>query len=127
MSATSQIQNVSRTASVEFTSVMDDFKSRLTDEERRSFAMTKLEDLEIAIASIQRKQATQKRLQGLRRLEVFLEGMKEYDKLISVFLNSSPILAFVWVSKLDRSGIRISRTMCQLTPLGTDEISVTSK
>jgi hypothetical protein len=33
----------------------------------------------------------------MSKLERFLEGMKEYDKVVSVFLNTSAILAFVWV------------------------------
>lgn len=76
---------------------MEKFKASLTDKEKTQFKVTTLHDLHIAIESIQKRQATDRRLQGMQRLELFLEGMKEYDKVIQVFLNSSQILAFVWV------------------------------
>jgi len=77
--------------------VLERFKASLSPQERSQFGTTTLHDLNVAIAQIQKHQASKRRLQGMRRLEIFLEGMKEYDKVIQVFLNLSPILAFVWV------------------------------
>ena len=81
-----------------FQLVLEKFKASLTDSEKSQFQLTTLHDLHVAIEEIQRKQASEKRLQGMQRLEVFLEGMKEYDKVIQVFVNSTQILAFIWVS-----------------------------
>jgi hypothetical protein len=80
-----------------FNLVLGEFKTRLTDQEKSTFQVTTLKDLHITIETIQRQQASDKRLRGMQRLEVFLEGMKEYDKVIQVFVNSTPLLAFVWV------------------------------
>lgn len=77
--------------------VLDEYKAKLSHTEKDQFKGATLEDLQIEIKKIQDEQASKKRLQGMRRLEGFLEGMKEYDKVISIFLNSNQILAFVWV------------------------------
>lgn len=76
---------------------LSEFKTKLTNHEKSHFQVTTLQDLHVAIETIQRKHASEKRLRGMQRLEVFLEGMKEYDKVIQVFVNSTPLLAFIWV------------------------------
>ena len=83
--------------SATFHLVLEKFKSGLSDKEKRQFAATTLDDLHVAIEAIQRKQQSDKRLRAMSKLELFLEGMKEYEKVVSVFLNTGPILAFVWV------------------------------
>jgi hypothetical protein len=85
------------TQSATFYLVLEKFTSSLSDKEKRQFAATTLGDLHIAIETIQRKQQSDKRLRAMSKLELFLEGMKEYEKVVSVFLNTGPILAFVWV------------------------------
>ena len=94
MGTTIQVQATS------FYLVVENFKASLTDKEKAQFAVTSLHDLHLAIESIQKKQASEKRLRGMHRLEAFLEGMKEYDKVIQVFVNTSSLLAFVWVNYL---------------------------
>ncbi|KAF2680111.1 hypothetical protein K458DRAFT_393383 [Lentithecium fluviatile CBS 122367] len=79
-----------------FQSVLRNFTRSLTNEQKNQFSGTTLEDLHVAIEEVQQRQALEKRLQSMSRLKRFLEGMKEYDKVITVFLNSSQILAFVW-------------------------------
>lgn len=79
--------------------VLEKFKASLTDKEKDRFGVTTLDDLHIALETIQRKQVSERRLRGMERLEVFLEGMKEYDKVIQVFVNSTPLLAFIWVRR----------------------------
>jgi len=74
------------------------FKASLSDKERREFGVTTLQDLKIAIETIQQKQKSERKLRAMSKLGRFLEGMKEYDKIVAVFLNTSVILAFVWVS-----------------------------
>jgi transcriptional/translational regulatory protein YebC/TACO1 len=81
-----------------FVSVVEAFKNDLTDEEKDKFKTTTLQDLHIEIENIQRNHASKRKLQGMRRLQRFLEAMNDYDKVISVFTNTSTILAFVWVT-----------------------------
>jgi hypothetical protein len=80
-----------------FQLVLERFKLHLSDKEKKEFAATTIDDLHVAIEKIQRKQLSEKKLRAMSKLERFLEGMKEYDKVVSVFLNTSAILAFVWV------------------------------
>jgi hypothetical protein len=80
-----------------FQLVLERFKLQLSDKEKRQFAATTIDDLNVAIETIQRKQLSEKKLRAMSKLERFLEGMQEYDKVVSVFLNTSAILAFVWV------------------------------
>ncbi|EMD69111.1 hypothetical protein COCSADRAFT_130498 [Bipolaris sorokiniana ND90Pr] len=82
--------------STTFHLVLEKFKSGLSEKEKQQFATTTLNDVHVAIEKIQRKQQSDKRLRAMSRLELFLEGMKEYEKVVSVFLNTSAILAFVW-------------------------------
>lgn len=92
-----RMANQTQVQATSFQLVLERFKASLTDKEKSQFGATTLHDLHIAIETIQKQQASEKRLQGMHRLEVFLEGMKEYDKVIQVFLNSGMMLAFVWV------------------------------
>ncbi|KAH4922495.1 hypothetical protein HBI23_095700 [Parastagonospora nodorum] len=72
------------------------FKASLSDREKREFSVTTLQDLKIAIETIQQKQRSERKLRAMSKLGRFLEGMQEYDKIVAVFLNTSEILAFVW-------------------------------
>lgn len=80
-----------------FRLALENFKLGLSDKEKRQFAATTLGDVHVEIETIQRQQQSGRRLRDMSRLELFLEGMKEYDKVVSVFLNTGPILAFIWV------------------------------
>ncbi|KAI1088405.1 hypothetical protein F5B19DRAFT_471754 [Rostrohypoxylon terebratum] len=80
----------------EFQQAVEDFKRNLTEKERKDFEITELKDLEKAMIDLQKRQAQKKRLAYMKRLEPFLESMKEYEKVIEVFLNASGVLAFVW-------------------------------
>jgi hypothetical protein len=93
---TSNERNMAAQATA-FQLVLEKFKLQLSDKEKRQFAATTIDDLHVAIETIQRKQLSDKKLRAMSKLERFLEGMKEYDKVVSVFLNTSAILAFVWV------------------------------
>jgi len=106
MATTIQVQATS------FYLVAENFKASLTNKEKAEFAVTSLHDLHLAIESIQKKQASEKRLRSMHRLEAFLEGMKEYDKVIQVFVNTSSLLAFVWVSYLTRFMMHTLANVC---------------
>jgi hypothetical protein len=79
-----------------FKRVLDDFKMRLKPEEEAIFAITTLADLEKAANELQEKQRISKTAQNLKRIEPFLQAMAQYKEIIEVFLNTSPILSFVW-------------------------------
>ncbi|KAI8934776.1 hypothetical protein NX059_008463 [Plenodomus lindquistii] len=72
------------------------FTAKLSVEDKKRFKVTTLNDLHVAIEEIQQTQNSEQNLRAMSRLERFLEGMKEYDKVVSVFLNTTPILAYIW-------------------------------
>ncbi|KAK8130901.1 hypothetical protein PG984_007339 [Apiospora sp. TS-2023a] len=86
----------------EFDRAITEFKrdSGLSREQLDQFQFSSFDDLLPTMDGIQRKQAQDKRLRYMRRLDPFLKSMKEYEKVIEVFLNASEVLAFVWVRSL---------------------------
>ncbi|KAK8879910.1 hypothetical protein PGQ11_001204 [Apiospora arundinis] len=82
----------------EFARAITEFKrdAGLSREQLDQFQLGSLDDLHRAMGDIQRNQAHDRKLRYLRRLDPFLKSMKEYEKVIEVFLNASEILAFVW-------------------------------
>jgi len=69
-----------------FRRALANFKAHLSQDEEEEFHLTSLKDLKITINAIQRKQASEKTMQNLRELSVFLEGMEQYTNLIELFL-----------------------------------------
>jgi tetratricopeptide (TPR) repeat protein len=88
--------NVAPLHSVSFHLALESFKKSLSPKEKSEFGGTTFNDLQDAVRTIQNRQSSTKKLQSMRRLEGFLEAMKEYDKVIQVFVNTSTMLAFVW-------------------------------
>jgi hypothetical protein len=120
MAATTPISN-GHTA---FESAQVKFKATLSAQEQSKFQDTTLDDLRKTIGEIQRKQSSERRLRGMQRLEAFLEGMKEFDKIIQVLVNSTPILGYVWVLTSNNSGCHIYDSDQHV---GTNEISLAGK
>lgn len=75
------------------------FRDTLSPEQRQEFKICTLEDVHVAIESIQRVHGRQRRLRNMNRVKGFLEAMEQYGKVIEVFLNSTEILGFVWVCR----------------------------
>ena len=73
------------------------FKSHLSPAERERFGITSLEDVQKTILQIQNTQGSQSQMRNLTRIKAFVEAMEQYGKVVEVFLNTSSILAFVWV------------------------------
>ena len=73
------------------------FKNGLTKVEQDEIENVSLGDLHEAIKKIQAKQKATKSYRNLKRIEPFVTGMTEYGKVIAVFANAVPIVAFVWV------------------------------
>lgn len=59
--------------------------------------MTSLAALKRSIAKIERKQATERRLQNMRRLSKFVDIMERHGEVIETLLNTTNLLGFVWV------------------------------
>ncbi len=78
---------------------LNGFTNRLTLAEKENFQLSTLEDVYDTINDIQRAQGDEKKMRNFTRVSAFIEGMQEYGKVIEVFVNSSNILAFVWVSR----------------------------
>lgn len=79
-----------------FKQALEDFKKRLKPEEEAKFAVTSLNDLQIALKDIQEMQRKTKTAQNLKRIEPFLQAMAQYQGIIEVFLNTSSLLCFIW-------------------------------
>jgi hypothetical protein len=80
-----------------FSRVLTDFTDSLTKEQKDDFEFSTLGDLQAAIDSIQKKQASEKKMRNLTRLKSFLEVMEQYGMVIEVFLNTPCFIAFIWV------------------------------
>ena len=72
------------------------YRSRLTKEEDRQFQGTPLVDVKTTILQIQDQQGKAKKMMNLNRINRFLEAMKEWGKVVSIFADSSILVAFVW-------------------------------
>ena len=83
---------------VAFLDAIRRFKGSLKDGEKDEFDYATLGDLEDAIAEIEEKHASAKKMRNMARLRYFLEAMGEYSKVIEVFLNCSNLVAYIWVS-----------------------------
>jgi transcriptional/translational regulatory protein YebC/TACO1 len=79
-----------------FENALATFKSRLTEKELEHFRETRLQDVKIQIKHIQDDRENLKQNQNMTRLSSFLEAMEQFGKIVDVFLNASPFVAFVW-------------------------------
>ncbi|KAL3470718.1 hypothetical protein BJX99DRAFT_267263 [Aspergillus californicus] len=82
--------------SIAFQRALDKFTQSLSDRQKHDFSVTKYEDVQITIEIIQSEYGEKKELQNMARIQGFLEAMSEYGKVVEVFLNSTPFLAYVW-------------------------------
>ena len=75
------------------------FKNCLTRDQQDEIENVSLGDLHEAIKKVQEKQRATRSYRNLKRIEPFVTGMTEYGKVIAVFANAVPIVAFVWVGQ----------------------------
>ena len=80
-----------------FQRALDKFLRGLTDQQRHEFPACKLEDVWREVVAIQKKRGDQKNMRDMARLQKFLEAMSQYEKVVDVFLNTTPFLSYVWV------------------------------
>lgn len=98
----------------------DQFKGRLSVEQSRQFRFTTREELRSTIVEVQKQQATERRLQNMKRLKRFLDTMDSFGKVIDVFANVNEFVPFIWgyaCVSLTSTSISSSRTSHQLKTL----------
>ena len=80
-----------------FEDALSDFKKGLSQKELEQLQCVDFKDVEETIEKIEHDQNMRKKMQNLARIKPFIEGMRQYGKIIEVFLNTS-IIAYIWVS-----------------------------
>ena len=83
----------------EIEKLLSRFKNDLTKDEQDEIENVSVEDLHGAIIKIQERQKGTKTYRNLKRIEPFVTGMTEYGRVIAVFANAVPTVAYVWVGK----------------------------
>lgn len=84
----------------EFETPLKEFKknAQLSADELKEFTFADINGLRSTIKRIQTEQEAKRRMRNMKRLEPFLQTMEQYGQTVDVFVNTSEILAFVWVS-----------------------------
>lgn len=88
-----------------FKKALDNFKRDLTAQQCREFGIATLQDVKDEVNKIQNQHGSAKKLRGMSRMSKFLEAMQQLEQVISVFLNVSAFVAFVWVSAVATSWV----------------------
>lgn len=81
-----------------FEQALSDFQKGLSNKELVQFQCIEFKDVEDIVKSIERDQKKKKKMQNIARIKPFLHAMRQYGKIVEVFLNTSNIIAFIWVS-----------------------------
>jgi hypothetical protein len=84
-------------ASESFRKSVEKFRGRLSDDQRRIFSTCTLEAVKRELQEIQDRIGPDKKLRNFTRMRKFLEGMKQVEELVKIFLNVHEVVAFVWV------------------------------
>ncbi|KAK4162972.1 hypothetical protein QBC43DRAFT_345576 [Cladorrhinum sp. PSN259] len=72
------------------------FRARLSDDQKRDFGMTNIEEVKATIGDIQDRIGP--KIRNLARLKGFLEGMKQVEELVTIFLNGPIKLVLLMAS-----------------------------
>ncbi|KAK7734079.1 hypothetical protein SLS63_004364 [Diaporthe eres] len=93
------MSNASGKEKCEFEIALEDFKknAQLGPDEIKEFRFADLNSLRSTIKRIQAEQEAKRRMRNMKRLEPFLQTMEQYGHIVDVFVNTSEVLAFVWV------------------------------
>jgi len=97
-----------------FQKALENFKKDLTAQQRREFGITKLQDVKDEVNKIQIRHGSAKKLRGMSRMSKFLEAMQQLEQVISVFLNVSEVVAFIWVSTVATSQMHPFMRKCEI-------------
>ena len=80
-----------------FGKALEKFRQRLSDGEKLAFASGSIDEVKGELQRIQDRLGPEKKLRGFARIRKFLEGMKQVEALVSIFLNVHEVVAFIWV------------------------------
>lgn len=94
-----------------FQKALENFKKDLTVQQKREFAISTLQDVKDEVNKIQNQHGSAKKLRGMSRMSKFLEAMQQLEQVVSVFLNVSEVVAFIWVSATAAS--QVLSAMCK--------------
>lgn len=83
-----------------FKKALERFRDSLTEEQKRQFLSTNLQEVKSEIEIIQRRFGSEKRLRNLNKISKFLEAMKQVEQVVTVFLNVNQIVGIIWVRTL---------------------------
>ncbi|KAF9767037.1 hypothetical protein IL306_000450 [Fusarium sp. DS 682] len=75
---------------------LDQFRRELSDDQRREISGVNQKVLNHAIQEMQAKLGREKGLCKLTRIEKFLHVMQDIEKIVTIFLNVSEVVAFIW-------------------------------
>ncbi|CEN61886.1 hypothetical protein ASPCAL08533 [Aspergillus calidoustus] len=79
-----------------FKQAVEKFRGKLTPEQAQDFQLTTIDDLKSAIAKLQNQQMSERKLRNLKRLESFVLRMGQFEQVVTVYLNASMFVGFVW-------------------------------
>ncbi|KAI1068537.1 hypothetical protein LB507_004229, partial [Fusarium sp. FIESC RH6] len=75
---------------------MNQFRRELTDDQQKEISGANRKSIDHEIQKMQAKLGREKSLCRLGRIERFLDAMEHIEKLVTVFLNVSEAVAFIW-------------------------------
>ncbi|RDW70893.1 uncharacterized protein DSM5745_08404 [Aspergillus mulundensis] len=79
-----------------FRQALDKFRLKITPDEALDFQLTTVDDLKSAIKDLQAEQMAERKMRNLRRVQNFVLAMEQFEQIISVYLNASEFVGFVW-------------------------------
>lgn len=86
------------TQSTSFERSLEQFRRELSDTEMKEIGGANQKSLEATIQKIQSKLGREHGLCKLTRVEALVRAMKNIEELVTIFLNVSEVVAFIWVS-----------------------------
>lgn len=85
------------TSSLTIEKAFNKLKGSLSPQDEQDFLSITLKDVRNAAVAIEQDQAARKAMKNVRRIQPFLDTMESYSKVIEVFCQGYPPMAFVWV------------------------------
>ncbi|KAK6526015.1 hypothetical protein TWF281_011056 [Arthrobotrys megalospora] len=79
-----------------FAKSLEKFRNRLSAEQRQQFSLSSLDDVKLEMQQLQDRLGPEKKLRSFNRIKKFLDGMKQVEQLVQIFLNVHEVVAFVW-------------------------------
>jgi hypothetical protein len=83
----------------DFTDIFEEARNLLTPKEKKAISATIIEDVHEEAKSIQVKQAKNRALRNMKRIQPYIDGLGRYSEVCSIFAQVKPeILCLIWVS-----------------------------